>query len=63
MLTLDHTPLSINSLAECGWPWLEKQLPFDTVEVDLAGDQFKPEFLSMNPFHHIPVLVDDGFNG
>ncbi|MHC5719856.1 MAG: glutathione S-transferase family protein, partial [Nostoc sp.] len=21
-----------------------------------------PEFLAINPFHHIPVLVDDGFN-
>jgi len=60
MLTLYHTPLSINSRRV--WvAMLEKQLPFDTVEVDLAGDQFKPEFLSMNPFHHIPVLVDDGF--
>jgi glutathione S-transferase len=60
MLTLYHTPLSINSRRV--WvALLEKQLTFDTVEVDLAGDQFKPEFLAMNPFHHIPVLVDDGF--
>ncbi len=60
MLTLYHTPLSINSRRV--WvALLEKGLTFDTVEVDLAGDQFKPEFLSMNPFHHIPVLVDDGF--
>jgi glutathione S-transferase len=60
MLTLYHTPLSINSRRV--WvAMLEKDLHFDTVEVDLAGDQFKPEFLGMNPFHHIPVLVDDGF--
>jgi glutathione S-transferase len=60
MLTLYRTPLSINSRRV--WvALLEKGLTFDTVEVDLAGDQFKPDFLSMNPFHHIPVLVDDGF--
>jgi glutathione S-transferase len=60
MLTFYHTPLSINSRRV--WvALLEKKLTFDTIEVDLAGEQFKPEFLSLNPFHHIPVLVDDGF--
>ena len=60
MLTFYHTPLSINSRRV--WvALLEKGLTFEPVEVDLAGDQFKPEFLHMNPFHHIPVLVDDGF--
>ena len=60
MLTLYHTPLSINSRRV--WvALLEKGLAFNTVEVDLAGDQFKPEFLALNPFHHIPVLVDDDF--
>ncbi|PSN17517.1 glutathione S-transferase family protein [filamentous cyanobacterium CCP5] len=57
MLTLYHTPLSINSRRV----WvvlLEKGLEFETVEVDLGGDQFKPEFLAMNPFHHIPVITD-----
>lgn len=57
MLTLYHTPLSINSRRV--WvALLEKGLTFDLQEVNLAGDQFKPEFLAMNPFHHIPVLVD-----
>lgn len=28
----------------------------------LNGDQFEPDFLKINPFHHIPVLVDDGFS-
>ncbi|TVP70756.1 MAG: glutathione S-transferase family protein [Leptolyngbya sp. LCM1.Bin17] len=57
MLTLYHTPLSINSRRV--WvALLEKGLDFETVEVDLGGDQFKPEFLTLNPFHHIPVLVD-----
>lgn len=40
---------------------LEKGLKFEVVEVNLDGDQFKPEFLKLNPFHRIPVLVDDGF--
>jgi glutathione S-transferase len=28
------------------------------VAVNLSGDQYQPDFLAMNPFHHIPVLVD-----
>lgn len=61
MLKLYHTPLSINSRRV--WvALLEKALPFETVELDLGGDQFKPEFLQLNPFHHIPVLVDNGFS-
>ncbi|MGB0562509.1 MAG: glutathione S-transferase family protein [Spirulinaceae cyanobacterium] len=40
---------------------LEKGLDFDLVPVQLNGEQFKPEFLALNPFHHIPVLVDEGF--
>jgi len=37
---------------------LEKQLPFELIPVDLGGAQFEPEFLALNPFGHIPVLVD-----
>ncbi|NJO46607.1 MAG: glutathione S-transferase family protein [Oscillatoriales cyanobacterium RM2_1_1] len=41
---------------------LEKGLPFDPVVVDLAkGAQFEPEFIALNPFGHIPVLVDQEF--
>ena len=58
MLTLYHTPLSINSRRV--WvALLEKGLTFNTIELNLSGDQLKPEFLALNPFHHIPVLVDD----
>jgi len=58
MLTLYHTPLSINSRRV--WvTLLEKGLHFETIEMDLSGDQFQPGFLALNPFHHIPVVVDD----
>lgn len=61
MLTFYHTPLSVNSRRV--WvALLEKNLPFEAIVMDLGGDQLKPEFLSLNPFHHIPVLVDDGFS-
>lgn len=61
MLTLYHAPISPNSRRV--WiTLLEKEVEFELVEVNLDGDQFKPEFLEMNPFHHIPVLSDDGFN-
>ncbi|NES46537.1 glutathione S-transferase family protein [Moorena sp. SIO2C4] len=39
---------------------LEKQIDFEPVEIKLDGDQFTPEFIEINPFHHIPVLIDDG---
>ncbi|QLE40227.1 glutathione S-transferase family protein [Nostoc sp. C052] len=61
MLTLHHASISPNSRRV--WiTLLEKGLEFELVEIKLDGDQFKPEFLTINPFHHIPVLVDDGFN-
>ncbi|HEY9888122.1 MAG TPA: glutathione S-transferase family protein [Candidatus Obscuribacterales bacterium] len=58
MITFYHTPLSINSRRV--WvALLEKGLSFTTVEMGLDGDQLQPDFLRLNPFHHIPVLVDD----
>ena len=60
MLTLYHLPLSFNSRRV--WvALLEKQLDFQLIEMKLNGDQLEPSFLELNPFHHIPVLVDDGF--
>lgn len=38
---------------------LEKKLDFETIELKLDGDQFEPDFLSINPFHQIPVLVNN----
>lgn len=61
MLKLYHDPISPNSRRV--WiTLLEKELEFELVEVKLDGEQFQPEYLALNPFHHIPVLVDDGFN-
>lgn len=37
---------------------LEKQLPCELISVNLGGEQFEPEFLTLNPFSHVPVLVD-----
>ncbi|NMG20606.1 glutathione S-transferase family protein [Brasilonema bromeliae] len=60
MLKLYHDPISPNSRRV--WiTLLEKELEFELVEVKLDGEQFQPEYLALNPFHHIPVLVDDGF--
>lgn len=60
MLKLYHVPISLNSRRV--WiALLEKKLQFELVELKLDGDQFHPDFIALNPFHHIPVLVDDGF--
>ena len=60
MLKLYHTSISPNSRRV--WiTLLEKGLEFELVEMNLGGEQFQPEFLAINPFHHIPVLIDDDF--
>jgi glutathione S-transferase len=60
-LQLYHQPISVNSRRV--WiALLEKQIPFELIPLNLDGDQFAAEFLEISPFHHIPVLVDDGFN-
>ncbi|MEQ8969461.1 MAG: glutathione S-transferase family protein [Coleofasciculus sp. C1-SOL-03] len=57
MLTFYYHPLS--PIARRVWiALLEKGIPFEPVIVNLNGEQFQPEFLSLNPFHHVPVLVD-----
>ena len=40
---------------------LEKQLPFESIELNLNGDQWQQEFIAINPFGRIPVLIDDDF--
>lgn len=60
MLKFYYHPLS--PLSRRVWiALLEKEIPFTAVVVNLQdGEQFKPEFLALNPFHHVPVIVDDG---
>ena len=59
-MKLYHTPLSPNSRRV--WvALLEKNLDFELVEIHLDGDNLQPEFGAINPFHRIPVLVDDDF--
>ena len=41
---------------------LEKQIPFEQINLSLDGDQWQPEFLAINPFSRVPVLVDDNFS-
>ncbi|MEB3277483.1 MAG: glutathione S-transferase family protein [Lyngbya sp.] len=60
MLKFYHTPLSANSRRV--WVLLlEKQVEFEEIILSLQGDQFDPEYLKLNPFHHIPTLVDGDF--
>ncbi len=59
-MKLYHTPISPNSRRV--WiALLEKNLDFELVEIHLDGDNLQPDFIAMNPFHRIPVLVDDDF--
>lgn len=60
MLKLYYNLISLNSRRV--WiSLLEKGLPFELVAMKLDGDQFKGEFLALNPFHQVPVLEDEGF--
>ena len=60
MLHFYYSRLSIN--ARRVWvTLLEKNLEFKPILMKLNGDQFQPEFAQINPFNHIPVLVDDDF--
>ena len=57
MLKFYYSRLSIN--ARRVWvTLLEKQIEFEPILLKLNGDQFQPDFLQLNPFHHIPVIVD-----
>lgn len=59
MLQFYYHPLS--PLARRVWiALLEKKLDFEAIVVNLdRGEQLKPEYLKLNPFHHVPVLVDN----
>ncbi len=56
MLTFYYHPLS--PVARRVWlALLEKEIPFEPKLVNLTGEQFQPDFLALNPFHHGPVVV------
>ena len=58
MLKFYYHPLS--PIARRVWIMLlEKQIPHQPIVVDLAArEHLKPEFLAINPFHHVPAIVD-----
>ena len=60
MLKFYYHPLS--PLSRRVWiALLEKQIAFTSVIISLKdGEQFKPDFLKISPFHHVPVIIDDG---
>ena len=60
MIQFYYNPLS--PLARRVWiALLEKQIAFSPIVVNLQeGEQFKSDFLKINPFHHVPVIIDDG---
>jgi glutathione S-transferase len=60
MLQFYYNPLS--PLSRRVWiALLEKAIPFTPITVNLKeGEQFQREFLAINPFHHVPVIIDDG---
>ncbi|MDJ0736633.1 MAG: glutathione S-transferase family protein [Nostocaceae cyanobacterium] len=61
MLKFYYHPLS--PIARRVWlALLEKEIPFEAVLVDLKnGEQRQPEFLEINPFHHVPAIIDGSF--
>lgn len=59
-LTLYHHGSSACA-AKVRFAMAEKQLPWDGVYIDiLAGEQFKPEYLAVNPKGVVPALLHDG---
>ena len=59
MLKFYYNPLS--PLARRVWiALLEKEISFTPIVINLKeGEQFKKDFLALNPFHHVPVIVDN----
>jgi glutathione S-transferase len=61
MLKFYYHPLS--PIARRVWlALLEKQIPYEPIVVHLnQREQFESTFLAINPFHHVPVLIDGDF--
>lgn len=59
MLKFYYAPLSVN--ARRVWiALLEKQIPFEPIQLNLDGDQCAAEFTAINPLQRVPVVVDNG---
>lgn len=61
MIRLHHHPRSTYS-RRVRIALLEKEIPFEPVELDMAARAHKqPEYLALNPYGRVPTLEDDGF--
>lgn len=61
MLRLHHHPFSTFS-RRVRIALLEKKIPHELVEIDMAAKQHKtPEYLALNPYGRVPTLEEDGF--
>ena len=61
MLRVYYHPLSTFS-QRVRMALLEKNIPSELVEVDLPGRaQFRPEYLSKNPYGRVPAIEEDGW--
>ena len=60
MITLYHSDTAVCA-AKVRITLAEKQLPFEGRLMDLQkGDQFKPDYLALNPNGVVPTLIHDG---
>jgi glutathione S-transferase len=60
MLKFYYNPVSVN--ARRVWvALLEKHIPFESILVNLDGDQMERNFTAVNPLQRVPVIEDDGF--
>ena len=61
MLTFYYHPLS--PISRRVWlALLEKEIDFNPVVIDLPNkEHLQPEFLALNPFHHVPVIQEGDF--
>jgi glutathione S-transferase len=61
MLTVYYHPLSTFS-QRVRIALLEKSIPAELAEIDLpARAQFRPEYLSKNPYGRVPAIEEDGW--
>lgn len=58
-MKLHETRTPATRSARCRWVLQELGVPFEAIPVNLAqGEHKKPEFLKLNPYGRVPVLVE-----